>query len=921
MKYNYSHWRYAFYRIDAGGAGGGRSCNSSTNTKNTAASKTNTSSTNKNTSSSNKQTLNENRQNAQNNKRTTTSSNRSTSSSNKQTLNESRQNVQNSKINTNPKPHSKINIKSNTTSKTNNNYNFGTALGGGNSFAKNTMSRSDGFNYLNSAKAKNINKGVTGTMLYSTRNETIRSTLDLNANKSKDTLGDKLVKTGATLVVASNSVISGITKISEKIEDGLTWAGGTIVSGFVSIFDKEASKRIQEEVMNTIAYDKVGNLNKTFYEGTKIGKAINDASYLKYDSDVSKKIQDVTAGAGEAIGVTVATIATGGAAGVALAGTVGFSSAAGSAAENKFQDKENRDYWKDSLSIGVDGAIGAVNDISIGRAGNAAYQGIKGLTKAGILKSGLNAIKNVPKNTINMFRDNGTKEAMKIIGNNIKNGLVNVVNFTKSNAGKVTKEALTTTLTDQDFLLESGGVLLDDVKSGIETGKWDIAKMFAQTGGVYISNFIGNLAGGLISTRILTTNEGKALGTNLTVKNNTVVEDANSAFKINSLLDQKDIKNPDDFFTMFNTEKGYYGADQDASRKYIKYKFLGTENASITAEDYVESFFKLCLEQDPNQIITEEIRRKNINAIKDRIEKGWQLEQPVSLDVAMRHFIDKNNGDFDAAFKEFNTNFVPVSNERVRQIEILTKKGMSKTDAVKTLSAINTDGVCTYAASANAILYAYRDHPDLFEKNFGFKMFTEIDGKKVLNTNELVIDMYTDINAHNDKLGNDRLFKIENGKLSVNNLNTSKQLRLNSDSYTSVDTYLKRKNAILSLTYDGAKIARDDVVGESKKYFETSLKEGDVLIMGIKDPKNLSALIESDKNVKNDGILKIFDSNGNLIADTGSWSEGEGHAVLVTGTTDKGLKISTWGTPGVITYENLNETYVTYTRLHIGGIE
>ena len=266
MKYNYSHWRYAFYRIDAGGAGGGTSRNSSTNTKNTAASKTNTSSTNKNTSSSNKQTLNENRQN-----------------------------VQNSKINTNPKPHSKINIKSNTTPKTNNNYNFGTALGGGSSFAKNTMSRSDGFNYLNSAKAKNINKDVTGTMLYSTRNETIRSTLDLNANKSKDTLGDKFVKTGATLVVASNSVISGIAKISEKIEDGLTWAGGTIVSGFVSIFDKEASKRVQEEVMNTIAYDKVGNLNKTFYEGTKIGKAINDASYLKYDTllKISFKIKKI----------------------------------------------------------------------------------------------------------------------------------------------------------------------------------------------------------------------------------------------------------------------------------------------------------------------------------------------------------------------------------------------------------------------------------------------------------------------------------------------------------------------------------------------------------------------------------------------------------------------------------------------------
>lgn len=136
--------------------------------------------------------------------------------------------------------------------------------------------------------------------------------------------------------------------------------------------------------------------------------------------------------------------------------------------------------------------------------------------------------------------------------------------------------------------------------------------MFAQTGGIYISNFIGNLAGGLISTRILTANEGRALGANPTIKNNTIIEDANSAVKINSLLDQKDIKNPDDFFTMFNTEKGYYGADQDASRKYIKYNFSGTENASITAEGYVESFFKLCLEQDPNQIITEETRIKTL---------------------------------------------------------------------------------------------------------------------------------------------------------------------------------------------------------------------------------------------------------------------------------------------------------------------
>ena len=284
---------------------------------------------------------------------------------------------------------------------------------------------------------------------------------------------DKKIR--ATQCVVTTTLLSGVLKIVEYADDGLTWLGGMATSGIVRLVGQdELAEKIEEATMDEIARDKVGELNEAFYEGTEIGRSINEASAMKYDSDLAKGIQNVTTEVVIIAGATAATVVTGGAAAPLFA--AGFAVGAGQSAEKKFQDKENRDFWKDSVEIGVDGTIKGLSTMAYGKAGAAAFNGVKSLAS--------NGVKTTVKETLKAFNRDAIKTTIK------------------TNSKAIIKNTAINTLKDKDTWLETGTVLLDDVKTGIQTGKWNISKMLSDAALIYGENYLGNLAGGILSDSV-----------------------------------------------------------------------------------------------------------------------------------------------------------------------------------------------------------------------------------------------------------------------------------------------------------------------------------------------------------------------------------------------------------------------------------
>jgi len=83
-----------------------------------------------------------------------------------------------------------------------------------------------------------------------------------------------------------------------------------------------------------------------------------------------------------------------------------------------------------------------------------------------------------------------------------------------------------------------------------------------------------------------------------------------------------------------------------------------------------------------------------------------------------------------------------------------------------TMYNLDNTGACSYANACNSIFLSFRENPELFKQTFGYDMYIEIDGKKVLNSKALITDLYIFANS---KTNGGKIFDInpETGKLTV----------------------------------------------------------------------------------------------------------------------------------------------------------
>ncbi len=262
----------------------------------------------------------------------------------------------------------------------------------------------------------------------------------------------------------------------------------------------------------------------------------------------------------------------------------------------------------------------------------------------------------------------------------------------------------------------------------------------------------------------------------------------------------------------------------------------------------------------------------------------------------------ENNRPVPRFRKTGNTEYFNIKNG------LQSRYGLSAQEASVLMSTIDDAGACSYAAVCNEVFDTFNGSPQLFEQKFGFPMYKTVDGVTKPNYEGLLVDMYVNVNMPEN--GGRLLVRNWDGTYSLNPsalsakvdplgrqmLNADNQLYLSGSggkNNTVIDNYLKSKG--LGGYSSSVQVPRDTYLTRSQLD-----QVGDYVKQGIADGKEFSLGIYKGKSE-----INIISLDGRPNQSTFRWNEGGGHAVYVTGVTDRGFVVSSWGGKYLIPYDDL----------------
>lgn len=362
------------------------------------------------------------------------------------------------------------------------------------------------------------------------------------------------------------------------------------------------------------------------------------------------------------------------------------------------------------------------------------------------------------------------------------------------------------------------------------------------------------------------------------------------------------ISHADKFFQSNST--GVYGSDQNISAQYIT---LTIENLA-----WLENEGDLKKYLVSKRGYTNKKASELISEIKKR---GWLDTRTISVIIEYIYDYCNRTNRFDILSMLSSSFKISLNNEMVKRLQgKLVAAGMSLLEARRTLCAIDSAGVCSYASVVNSIFQRYENREADFKRDFGYDMFTTINGHKEFNGPEFLLDLYIFANSNRNLFNkNNPLFYYDGiGELHIGSpFNTENQVYLSKYGYKAIDTinaFLESKKAGLvydSTIYTFAPEALKSTQASSKKNID-NIKA--MIIDYIKaNPNNCVELgVYADEKKKLFGSkvanpFPFFNPDGSLFENM----EDGGHAVCVTGVSEDGLYVASWGKKLFIPFEAL----------------
>ena len=239
--------------------------------------------------------------------------------------------------------------------------------------------------------------------------------------------------------------------------------------------------------------------------------------------------------------------------------------------------------------------------------------------------------------------------------------------------------------------------------------------------------------------------------------------------------------------------------------------------------------------------------------------------------------------------------------------KVMSKYGLSSRDASIIMESIDDTGACSYATVCNEIFSSFLGKEESFESKFGFSMYVETDGKRILNSKELLFDLYLNINSSGK---NGLIIKTKDGYIA--NYNSLKvnvdplgRKMLDSDSQLYLSTSAGKNQTLINQYLNEKGISLNSNV---IKQYNTSLNESmmsrllNQVISGLSSGKIYGLGIYSSGRPI---TMYSTDTNSYRSVSTTNWSEGGGHSVYITGLTEEGFVVSSWGKKYIIAYSDL----------------
>lgn len=367
------------------------------------------------------------------------------------------------------------------------------------------------------------------------------------------------------------------------------------------------------------------------------------------------------------------------------------------------------------------------------------------------------------------------------------------------------------------------------------------------------------------------------------------------------------VNEADRLFQHYNHGNNMYGVDQGINRINQQ-----TYTASDILVDDVKKYANYLIEEKSYDPIKAYKTANRLAHNKDIVINSKQYEE------VLNYYIRDNRIDEVVKINRSLTGSSQVQQYRI-MVDNLKAKGISGQDAHKILKCIDSTGSCTYAAFANSIVKHYEGRPDLFEADFGFKLYTEINGVKEINSAELMTDIYTYINS--DECGG-LLFKYNNGKVSINNkyiidgdLDSSRQQYLaysNGGQPDLIRKYLEHKNPNIKYYHHDYVFDEIQRSGIMRTYNADQLKTE--IINKMQD--NWQVKINVFPTRKHS--FKIIGENKRKIFEfTPTENPDAGHAMYVTGVSSNYIIVSTWGKKAYIPLADFfeNKYLLEFVRL------
>lgn len=336
------------------------------------------------------------------------------------------------------------------------------------------------------------------------------------------------------------------------------------------------------------------------------------------------------------------------------------------------------------------------------------------------------------------------------------------------------------------------------------------------------------------------------------------------------------------------------------------------ENLNLLTEEYYRM-----ISIKPTSAVSFDNRYGADQNVTDALFKNSDLSVRERLQNAILGKVDVNTEIKENLYRIVENYFPTIEKSQMKQY----------------LSSIDSTGACSYANVVNAIYNQFYGKEDLFKQIFGYDMYRIEDGKKLMNDQYLLTDLYTYINYDNESMFiTDGITTeyVANGNHSGQRYMSGSKNGIYSDKLENFINY-KIKSQGLNMTAEVT--GETPIVNKVREYgFKDIDKIRNIIEEGIEENNSMSIGVSVDHAENKEYTMYLYNANTGLYDkkfSSKNWVSSslskefkqedryDNHRMSITGIMTDGITVASWGKEFYIPFEQMHKIGMNISKIKI----